>query len=596
MINVPESVKDLLHLDTCKKNIRIHFPNGERADICNDLIVKDSVKFTESLCSQDQLKFGLCEAAQFECDTVGAGRISNAVIEVFCEIYCDSSVQDAVWRNDLEAYVYPISYGKFVIDSAHRQADMIHRKIVAYGGRSFVDDYNKLEYLKANDYYWSTTYNPKDALFTIVNSGLFANSDALFTKTEQTVKSTQTSSDIQLISWIPEEGPYEGQAIYLYRTQSTSKEYLYNSSLGTSAQIDNLFEIYFDSSKYLELADEAIRFACEYGCTADHAEYYKDLLVPYWYVSVTGSSATQYSPLIHFGYDNPYNGVGYVDYYLFYGCRPSNPAMYVNIPSSVGGLEIRDGYGNVIASRGSTESISYSFKRVNIKSDYDFLTSPRLEFLASTDPDTGFYYHNLATTESNGERLSALIELCGMFGSVDRNNKIELLDIKRKFGLLPSTSQYPSNSLYPEGVTGGRLLPNDYQTCWYDDVYTRPFGRIVCVYKDSNNNDKSYIEWFSGYSYTSDPDSYLTYDISNNYYIRNYQWTRAQIVKMCGVIRSSIEGVQYVPIELKGRGLPYVQPGDTFEILTKSNDSITTIVLNRTLEGEQTLTDTYKSV
>ena len=49
-------------------------------------------------------------------------------------------------------------------------------------------------------------------------------------------------------------------------------------------------------------------------------------------------------------------------------------------------------------------------------------------------------------------------------------------------------------------------------------------------------------------------------------------------------------------VDFAGRGLPYVEAGDTFEILTKSNDSITTIVLNRTIKGEQTLTDEYKSV
>ena len=92
MLNVPQEVKDLLHLDTCQKNIRIHFPNGERQDICNDLIVKDSVKFTESLCSQDTLKFGLAESPVFECETVGVGNIKGAKIEVFCEVFCDSTV------------------------------------------------------------------------------------------------------------------------------------------------------------------------------------------------------------------------------------------------------------------------------------------------------------------------------------------------------------------------------------------------------------------------------------------------------------------------------------------------------------------------
>ena len=102
MLTVPDSIKDLLHLDSCKKNIRIHFPNGEREDICNDLIVKDSVSFTESICSQNSLKFGICESPVFECEVVGVSNIIGAAIEVSCEVYCDSSVSGAEWKIDLE--------------------------------------------------------------------------------------------------------------------------------------------------------------------------------------------------------------------------------------------------------------------------------------------------------------------------------------------------------------------------------------------------------------------------------------------------------------------------------------------------------------
>ena len=134
MLTVPDSIKEKLHLDHCQKNIRIHFPNGERSDICNNRIVKDTVSFTESLCSQDTLKFGLCEAAVFECEVVGVGNIKGAKIEVFCEVYCESDTTGAEWKTDLQAWVYPIPYGTFYVESCKRQADMIHRKIEAYGG------------------------------------------------------------------------------------------------------------------------------------------------------------------------------------------------------------------------------------------------------------------------------------------------------------------------------------------------------------------------------------------------------------------------------------------------------------------------------
>lgn len=66
MINVPLEVRKLFENDSVKKNFRCHFIHGEDDDIVNDRIVADSVSFTESLCSRDSLKYGLCEASTIE--------------------------------------------------------------------------------------------------------------------------------------------------------------------------------------------------------------------------------------------------------------------------------------------------------------------------------------------------------------------------------------------------------------------------------------------------------------------------------------------------------------------------------------------------
>ena len=145
-------------------------------------------------------------------------------------------------------------------------------------------------------------------------------------------------------------------------------------------------------------------------------------------------------------------------------------------------------------------------------------------------------------------------------------------------------------------MTGGKLLPNDYQSCWYEDEYTLPFGAIYCEYKNTSNEDVSFTLYLTGYNAESDSDTYRTYNLTDNYYIRYYTWTEAQIQAICEQLADGIDGVSYMPVDFVGRGLPYVEAGDTFEILTKSNDSITTIVLNRTISGEQVLTDSYKSV
>ena len=63
MINIPDRVIELLKRDNAQKNFRVHFPNGERADITKDNIIE--VSFSESICSQG-FKFGLCETPSIE--------------------------------------------------------------------------------------------------------------------------------------------------------------------------------------------------------------------------------------------------------------------------------------------------------------------------------------------------------------------------------------------------------------------------------------------------------------------------------------------------------------------------------------------------
>ena len=86
MLNVPAQVKDALKTDGTHKNFRIHFPNGEFNDITNEDLVSESVRFTESICSQDSFRFGLAESSAIEFETVGIGNMIGCTIDVSCEV------------------------------------------------------------------------------------------------------------------------------------------------------------------------------------------------------------------------------------------------------------------------------------------------------------------------------------------------------------------------------------------------------------------------------------------------------------------------------------------------------------------------------
>ena len=125
MIEIPKVIKDKLNSDNATFNVRIHFPNGERTDICNNKIVSGSVKFTESLCSQNELKFGLCESPVFECETVNVGNIKDCLIDVSYEVLCGSDTVGAEWRTDIQKHVFSIPVGLFVVGEYFTRKDSV---------------------------------------------------------------------------------------------------------------------------------------------------------------------------------------------------------------------------------------------------------------------------------------------------------------------------------------------------------------------------------------------------------------------------------------------------------------------------------------
>lgn len=590
MITVPDEIKELLHQDHCQKNIRIHFPNGERSDICNDLIVKDSVSFTESLCSQNTLKFGLCESPVFECEVVGVGNVTGATIDIHCEVYCDASVTGAVYQPDLNAYVYPIPYGQFVIESAKRQADMIHRKIQAYGFLSHVENTN--EYIKLKNE-------------CLMNSAVPYEPNLLGTF----LMLARAKGKISGISYTELEP--------VTRINYTQKFYEWTTL--TAAHIYGMWGNVYDLTAYV--TDPSKVVLVEYdGISLDQISQ-QLMAAGFGYMTDSQISIDEREkalkqmrfPGIYYGDDGGLWGVearilasdecNYVYPYAAFEVQGQSGDVYLSVPQggtyffspyappltpSVGHYNLSDRHVKVYVADLSGYPEALYFAR-------DIYTSRTVEF-PPNPPDVLYGYTYDSTNIDYVKSFQSELETKGVFGTLKKDNTFALINIKQQFALNPDTDLYPGTSVFPLGVTGGKLLPQDYQSCWYDDDYTLPYGAISCSYKNYNNEDCEYILYMGGFNEESDKSTYQIYDLKDNDYIKGSIWTEVEIQAICNTIANNLIGVRYMPVEFVGRGLPYVEAGDTFEILTKSNDSITTIVLNRTLSGEQTLTDSYKSV
>ena len=108
--------KDLYDEDSVKKEIKIAWDTGE---IGNTDLHSEKITLTESLCSDDELRFGACEASELKF------RISN----VFEPLKGKKLSFSSFFTGHADV---PFQFGEFTVDSDTKSADRKYRDITAY--------------------------------------------------------------------------------------------------------------------------------------------------------------------------------------------------------------------------------------------------------------------------------------------------------------------------------------------------------------------------------------------------------------------------------------------------------------------------------
>lgn len=551
MVIIPKSIQDSMLADAVKYNIRLHFPNAERTDICNNQIVEGSAKFTESLCSQDTLEFGLCESPTFECETVGVGNITGCKIELTYEVICDANTSGAEFRTDLQSFVFPIQKGVFVVASAERQADMQHRKIVAYGGGAATDW--ALPSTETIKYYYfgkrSNTFTTdmcKVALSKL-NLDNFPQSEFISSRNES-IRDWEYSQNVNVRFFV-----YD---IYipLKFEKLISYDYAYIQTVDSA--IGKLIDGYRE--KIGDLPERAIKELIAYGESAKKGAY----------VSYTGGSTPSYR-----GYLNGQK-------YLYINQNIDNDTAFrgrIRIPCALQLFLVNDEH--------SVKEYLIDIDSIKTNQvDYDFPS-----YIVTGKPKELMEY-DLQNLVSN------MIEMQGLFAKIDSNNALKMVSINKQFNLLPNNDLLPSENLKPLGIVGASIIKSMYSSLWYQEDYTKPYGAVYCAYKDKSGADAELTIYVNNSYKSADISTYQIYNLSDNEFIKYNQYTEAQIEDLLQRVVASVKDISYVPVKLQCVSIPFVESGDTLEILTQNNDSITTIVLKRTLSGESYITDEFTSV
>jgi len=665
MITIPEKVKQLLRQDGSSKKLRIHFPNGEREDITNDELNEDSFSFTESICSRDTLKFGLCEASIVEFETIGVGNIKGCEIEVSTEVFWDvdavsyttevplgntdqitieqeltdkhekitldivmwtgNSVCSVVIREEyfangaLQCYerdygllvsfssgnvsidyecvnpefygqrmitvyvtqtqpvkavtltapacvaTYTIPYGKFRVDTCPRQSDMSRRKVTAYVKEFTFEKMSSLEFGKRatiKSQHATRKYYDYD-LFKFIAINYFNGKENFLKKT---LLETRNFGVGGLQNRLNSECYWQVTSkckTYIIRNEKELKSLYY---------IDNDYVkrgvVPYIKSELEKIVDK---------WSENYFSGYYDKRYPI-------NDALQYVyPWI--SDDGPYGGISINDdrnyiYMYPYGYESdlSLEQTRIFLPYMFTVTLFSNGY----------EQESYSYNLSDSPELYLVDTSDWKEFIVIEKGDfINKHIDFRKITES-------YIELMGMFGKVGRNGEFDFISLKQQIGLYPSETLYPADDLYPI-ATETLLTQSMYKPpAWHEDVYTRLYSKVTCTYKDSETEEDTYAEHIIVEVEDGEEDKYQTYDISDNYLIKENTFTEAEMAEILMTLAANIYRVTYMPADINLRGLPYLEAGDVIQVQTE-DETFETIVLRRTLTGIQSLSDNFES-
>lgn len=598
MLNIPERIKQLLRQDSVEKMLTVSFPNHEASDFTNEKVVDGTLKFTESICSRDTFKFGETAASRIEFECVGVPNILGATISVTISV------------KDSEDTYFDIPLGIFVVESCPRsKGSMNHRRVVAYSPDLFDQE-------EINQW----LYEPKPfQSFTMTTAALLGwINPSTLTETEATIATAglgRATSDY---------GYYNASGVQLGLRANTGQQYQITGLAGydffqieysadeskleaygkaiAKALDDAHIDIRYNSKKVkiYNTNEEALRAKSPqlFSIAIKHTFHTK-------YDTMDKAGSTDYHPNIRSGVLTPiiaHRGTGFGttspewerDFYTVRAL--DSPAEFsfqllkesdssVVFEQTLTGLEswnytfetpklYKCPVEDLKITIGKTLTISNKFHQTNLADERKFYPDKNL---------TGYAYSNAFSFE---QALDGILELTGRFGRHGRDGGLEIISL--------------SDS---DPVT---LSPSEYEDCWFDEYDIAPIGTV----KYSFGNPEATVEYEFG-------EGQSVYDMTGNYFLSKLKYTALdvsddttkaskqakQIKKAIEIINGildqyfipAVEDIIFTPVDLQAIGLPYVQPGDFYEINTPDGATIRTYMLSRTLEGVNRLTDDIQS-
>lgn len=182
-------------------------------------------------------------------------------------------------------------------------------------------------------------------------------------------------------------------------------------------------------------------------------------------------------------------------------------------------------------------------------------------------------------TLSGATVIQAICEINGCFGHISRDNKFQYISLESPWEYLTDETKNQltdENGFYLVSAKN-QIESSHYKTCQYEDFSV---SKITGV---SIRNEENDIGARSG----SDENRYI---IENNFLC--YGKGTQELTEIAINILERIENITYIPATIEAKGNPCTDVGSPIVLHTKYA-TINTYILQRTLRGIQSLSDTY---
>lgn len=640
MYDIPVEVKKVLKKGRGLKRYRFEVYADDAASdyeftIGNDNLVAESVKIDERMCSSNVIKFGLCEGSSLEFQYFGFDNINGKTIKAFLDVQ---------YKNEGALTWYSIPMGFYTVDQCPMQFSTGIFKVTAY---------NKLKssYLdaKANalidDAFSDSVFNT----VTFYDIRRLLLSDYEIDYAEERVKQIPSiyygsgrkcGNTLKLAAKYGIESPLNWYMLSL-PDPSVALMNLYPFSIANEMEFD------LDSDKSYRILSADIMADYELGVyntikdiislstNTNGQTFVNNMMNSYSYTS--GGETVTYNGWYDFcgviltkennqteifsdiAYDNHLSGVKgrYSD--LNYSTLKGYKKIKINIPVylELNTSQTFDGYltqyeftvpSSAVPSGGHeylwytdddlqfARRSRYMFKYYNtdVPVVYDDIKDLIQAFKLNLSDADLIEVNPLTLADITlREALSAVYEISACYGKLDRVTNIFAPVELNQGGLHPQEGLYPAIGLHPNGNTGGKAIhpfPAEYQKLWTDSVGMQNFRYLRITYKtlDSNNNEIEKV-----LQRTVNTHGTTDYNMSSNWLFLNLIWDPEDVGDYADAMVEKMRDISWFPFEMWAAGLPYIETGDAIEITDREDNTYTSYILQRQLNGIHNLQDTF---